>query len=108
LMQKLLGNVKTRYAPRSIDETIREWVEEIAQSLILVGRAFYFLHDDTEQEEVRISSFSSGGVLHLFGALIQWVPSCRERHWDRHDEELPREIRILNAAKVMRFDIPTS
>ncbi len=108
LMQKLLGNVRTRYAPHSVNETIRELVEEIAQSLIWFGRAYYFLHDDREQEEVHVASFSSGGVVRLFGTHIQWVPKRRERHWDREDEELPREIRILDAAKVMRFDMPIS
>lgn len=108
LMQKLLGNVKTRYAPHPADETIRKLVEEIAQSLIWFGRAHYFLHDDIEQEEIHVASFSSGGVVRLFGTHIQWVPKRRERHWDRDDEELPREIRILDATKVMRFDMPKS
>jgi O6-methylguanine-DNA--protein-cysteine methyltransferase len=108
LMQKLLGNVKTRYAPHPTDETIREFVEEIAQSLIWYGRAYYFAHDDTEQEEIHIAPFSSSGVMRLFGTHIQWVPKRRESHWDRDDEELPREIRILDAAKVLRFDMPRS
>lgn len=105
--QKLLGNIKTRYAPHSVDETIRELVEEIAQSLIWSGRAYFFLHDDTEQEKIHVASFSSDGVVRLFGTHIQWVPKRRERHWDRDDKELPREIRILDAAKIMRFDMPT-
>lgn len=105
--QKLLGNIKTRYAPHSVDETIRELVEEIAQSLIWSGRAYFFLHDDTEHEKIHVASFSSDGVVRLFGTHIQWLPKRRERHWDRDDEELPREIRILDAAKVMRFDMPT-
>jgi len=108
LMQKLLGNVKTRYESHLTDETIRNLIEEIAQTLIWFGRAYYFLHDDTEQQEIHIASFSSDGIVRLFGANIQWVPKRRERHWDRDDEELPREIRILDAAKVMRFDMPTS
>lgn len=108
LMQKLLGNVRTRYTLHSVDKTIRELVEEIAQSLIWFGRAYYFLHDDTEQEKIHVASFSSGGVMRLFGMHIQWVPKRRERHWDRDDEKLPREIRILDAAKVMRFDMPIS
>jgi hypothetical protein len=108
LMQNLLGNVKTRYASHSVDETIRELVEEIAQSLIWFERAYYFLHDDTEQEEIHVASFSSGGVVRLFGKQIQWVPKRRERHWDRDEEDLPREIRILDATKVMHFDMPTS
>lgn len=107
LTQKLLGNIKTRYAPHSVDETIRELVEEIAQSLIWSGRAYFFLHDDTEQEKIHVASFSSDGVVRLFGTHIQWVPKRRERHWDRDDEEIRREIRILDAAKVMRFDMPT-
>lgn len=108
LMQKLLGNVKTRYAPQSVDKTIRKLVEEIAQSLIWFGKAYFFLHDDTEQEEVHVASISTSGIVSLFGTLIQWVPKRRERDWDRDDEEHHREIRILNAAKIMRFDMPIS
>jgi hypothetical protein len=83
-------------------------VGEIAQSLIWYGRAYYFLHDDTEQEEVHVASFSSGGDVRLFCTHIQWVPKRTERHWDRDDQELPREMRILNTAKIARFDIPKS
>jgi len=108
LMQKLLGNVKTRYSPHPVDETIRELVEEIAQSLIWSGRAYYFLHDDTEQEEIHVASFSSGGVVRLLGTHIQWVPKRAGRHWDQDDKELPREIRILDVTKVMHFDMPKS
>lgn len=108
LTQKLLGNIKTRYAPHSVDEAIRELVEEIAQSLIWSGRAYFFLYDDTEQEKIHLASFGSDGVVRLFGMYVQWVPKRRERHWDRDDEEVSREIRILDAVKVMRFDMPTS
>jgi hypothetical protein len=108
LMQKLLGGANTRYAPHRLDEVIQELVEEIAQSLIWIGRTYYFLHDDTEQEKIHVASFSSVGIMRLFGTHMQWVPKRTLRHWDRDDEELPREIRILGAAKVMRFDMPTS
>jgi hypothetical protein len=108
LMQKLLGNVKMRYAQYLVDETIRGLLEEIAHSLICFGKAYYFLYDNTEQEEIHVASFSSVGVVCLFGAHIQWVPKRRERHWDQDDKELPREIRILDASKVMRFDMPIS
>lgn len=108
LVQKLLANVTTRYSSHSVDKTIRELAEEIAQSLILFGRAYYFLRDDSEQNEVHVVSFGSEGVVSFFGTHIQWVPKRRERHWDQDDEELPREIRILDATKVMRFDMPTS
>lgn len=108
LIQKLLGNVKTRYTSRSLDETICELVEEIAQSLILSGRAYYFLHDDKEKEKINVVSFSSDGVVRIFGKHIQWVPKRSERNFDREEEEIPREIRILDASKVMRFDMSTS
>lgn len=108
LIQKLLGNVKTRYAPHSIEETIPELVEEIAQSLIWFGKAYYFLHEDTEKEEIQVAAFSSDGVARLFGTHFQWVPKRLEKHWDQDDEQLPREIRILDATKVMRFDMPPS
>jgi len=48
---QLLSNVKTRYGPHPIDETVLEFVEEIARSLIWCGRAFYFFQEDTEQNE---------------------------------------------------------
>ncbi|EOX3348383.1 hypothetical protein ACPFTT_000792 [Vibrio cholerae] len=108
LMQKLLGNVKAKYTPHLVDETIRELVEEIAQSLIWFGRAYYFLYDGTVQDEIHIASFSSVGVVRLLGKYIQWVPKRRERHLGRDDGELPREIRFLDETKVMRFDMPKS
>lgn len=108
LAQRLLGNIETRYSPHPVDEAVRELVEEIAQSLIWSGTALYFLRDDTEQGKVYVASFSSDGVVRLFGTDIQWVPKRTERHWDRDDEELPREVRILDAAKVMRFVMPKS
>lgn len=106
LTKKLLGNIKSRYAPHSVDEAILELVEEIAQSLVRSGRAYFFLYDDAEQGKIHVSSFSSDGVVRLFGLYIQLVPKRQERHWDRDDEQIPREIRILDAAKVMRFDMP--
>jgi len=107
LMRKLLGNVKTRYAPRTIDELIRELVDKIAQSLVWFGKAYFVLYDDIEQGKIHVASFSSYGVVRLFGTYIQWVPKRWERNWDGDDEQLPREIRILDAAKVMRFEMPT-
>lgn len=107
LTHKLLGNIKTRYTPHSVDEIIRKLVEEIAQSLIWSGKAYFFIHDDTEQEKIHVVPFSSDGVARLFGTYIQWIPKRRERHWDLNEEEVPREIRILDAAKVVRITMPT-
>ncbi|MGA9701632.1 hypothetical protein [Pseudomonas sp.] len=105
--QKLLGSVNTRHAPRSVDETVRELVSEIAQTLIWHGKAYYFLHEDNDQKEIHIVSLSSVGIMRLFGKHFQWVPKRSERHWDRDSEEFPRELRILDETKVMRFDMPT-
>ena len=108
LIQKLLGNVNTQYASHSLDETICELVEEIAQSLILSGRAYYFLHNDIKKEKIHVSSFCTDGVVRIFGTHIQWIPKRRERNFNRDEVEIPREIRILDASKVMRFDMKTS
>jgi len=108
VMQKLLGNVKLRHSRRSVDETIFELVAEVAKALIWSGKAYYFIFDDPESDGVDVASFSSEGVVRLFGMHIQWVPQRSERHWDRTDAELPREIRILDSAKVIRFDMPES
>lgn len=106
LTERLLSNVRTRYGPHPADKTVREWVEDIAQSLVWLGAAHYFLKDDAESGDIHIALFGSSGVAHLFGTHIQWVPRRTERHWDRDDEEVPREIRILDSAKVMCFVIP--
>ena len=106
LTERLLSNVQTRYGPHHVDETVREWVEDIAQSLVWVGAAYYSLKDDAERDDIHIASFASSGVKHLFGTHIQWVPKRTVRHWDRDDEEVPREIRILDSSKVMCFVTP--
>jgi hypothetical protein len=106
LLQKLLGNVNTTYAGSSVDKTIRKLVEAIAQSLIWYNRAYFFFYEDTTQGKIYLHSFSTDGVASLFGKHIQWVPKRRERHFGRNDEELAREIRILNGAKVMHFEMP--
>lgn len=107
LMQKLLGSVNTRSGRNNVDKSIREFVEEIANSLIWYGKSYFFLHEDKQQKNFHVSSFKPYGVMRLFRKYLQWVPKRLERHWDRDDEELPREVRILDAAKILRFDMPT-
>jgi hypothetical protein len=104
--QRLLGNFKMRSSPHSVDATIRELVEQIAQSLIHFGRAHYFCHEDREQQEIHAVSISAGGIFSPFGKIIQWVPKRKGSHWNRDDEEHGREIRILDKSKVMLFDMP--
>lgn len=106
LAKRLLSNVQTRYGPHPVDNAVREWVEEIAQSLVWFGEAYYSLKEDAGRDDIHIASFASSGVTNLFGMHIQWVPKRTVRHWDRDDEEAPREIRILDSAKVMCFVTP--
>lgn len=106
LTARLFANVKTRYGPHSVDETIREWIEEIVRSLLWFGGTYYYLSDNAERDDIHIASFGPSGVLYLFGVIFQWVPKRRERHWDGDDEEIPREIRILDSRKVMHFEMP--
>ena len=106
LTERLLSNVRTRYGPHPIDKAIRELVEDIAQSLIWTGAAHYFLKDDAESDAINISSLGSSGIVHLFGTHIQWVSKRTVRHWDQDDEEVPREIRILDSAKILCFVMP--
>lgn len=108
LIQRLFGNIRTRYGSKHIDEAVRELVEEIAQSLIRYGTAYYFLHDTFEQEEIHIAPFSAFGVFYFFKMYFQLVPKRWERHWDSDDKEFPRELRILDWTKLMHFSMPRS
>lgn len=106
LVSRLLRSVSSSYRSSPVDVSIRQLVEEIAQSLIQVGKAFYFFYEDVENNELVISSFSSFGVFRILGTLIQWLPKRTRSHWDREDEKYPREIRILDRDKVMSFKMP--
>lgn len=108
LSDRLLGNVKTRYGPHPIDETIRSVVEDIAQSLIWFGEAYYFLHDDLEKEETHIASFSAKRIFSFGGSYFQFLPRRLERCWDSDDEVIGRELRILDRKKLMHFRLPRS
>ena len=108
LAQKLFGNIKKRYDSHHIDETVRELVEQIAQSLICFGSAYYFLHDTFDQEEIYIESFRPIGVFRFFKMYFQWVPRRSERYSDSDGKVLCRELRILDKAKLMRFNMPKS
>lgn len=106
LTERLLSNVQTKYGPHPVDKTVRKWVEEVAQSLIWFGAAYYYLNYDAECDDIYVTSFGPSGVARLFGTHFQWVPKRMERHWDRDDEEVLTEVRILDSAKVMRFVLP--
>lgn len=106
LVGRLLRSVNFSYSSSPVDVSIRQLVEEIAQSLIQARKAFYFLCEDVENNKLVISSFSSFGVFRILGTLIQWLPRRTRSHWGREDEKYPREIRILDRDKVMSFKMP--
>jgi hypothetical protein len=106
LTKRLLSNVQTRHGPHPIDETVRRWVEDIAETLICSGAAYYYLNGDAEEGDIRINSFGTNGVMRFFGTHIQWIPKRTVRHWNRDDEKIPREIRILHSTKVIRVVMP--
>jgi hypothetical protein len=105
LIQRLLNNVKLRYNPHRLDEILSEWVEEIALSLISYGVAYYFIDDAPTQPEICISSCSPDSIFHFLAVYMQFVP---KRYGSRGDEKLPRELRILDKAKLLQFNMPSS
>lgn len=108
LAKRLFENTKTRYGTRRIDEILRSMVEEIAESLVFYGTAFYFLHDSAAEEEIRIVPFGAIGVFRFLEIHFQWVPKRFVKYWDRDDEEFPRELRILDSSKLINFNMPRS
>lgn len=108
LAKRLLENISSQYSSRSTDENICTWVEQIAQSLLFSKTAYYFFHDIHEKEEFRIVRLSPDDIFKLFNTHIQLVPKRFESHWKSDGELLPRELRILEASKLIRFNICNS
>jgi hypothetical protein len=59
-------------------------------------------------EDIRIAPLSEIGVFHFLNIYFQWVPKRRELYRDCSNEVLPRELRILDRAKLIQFIIPNS
>lgn len=108
LTQKLLGNVHTKNRQYSINDTIRELIEEIAQSLVWFGKAHYFVYNICEQDKVFIRSLNSSGLFRFFSVFFQFVPKRTENHVDKENKRLPRELRVLDKTKLICFEMPRS
>lgn len=107
---RLFKNLSTgfKYTPQPVDEIIRTMVENVAQSLLRFGKAYYFLHGGPAKEEVYITSSRTERIFTLGGACFQFLPKRCVRHYGRDDEVLERELRLLDGKKLMRFCIPRS
>lgn len=106
LTKRLLASVDTRYGPNGSGETIQDWVNEIAESVIRSNKAYYHLWDDPVSENIKISSFGSSGVSTFLGVTLQWVPRHTERKWNQDEQEKPREVRLLDGLKILSFTMP--
>jgi len=105
LTKRLLENISSQHRGRSTDENLRMWIEGIAQSLLWSNTAYYFIHDIHEKEEFRIVSLGPDDIFRLFNTHIQLVPKRFENHGESDEELHPRELRILDANKIIRFNI---
>jgi hypothetical protein len=108
LTERLLLNVQTRYSRYGQSETIVALVEEIAQTLVWLGRAVYSLHDNEEQQSTRVVSCSLATFFRLFGMTFQYLPRRQERHLGSVDIILNRELRLLAPSKTLYFNWPNS
>ena len=108
LAEKLLGNIKGRQSRHCLDDTLREWVEEIAQELLHLKSAYYFLYEYTEKEELYLVPLSSVNLFQFFNICIQLLPKRRKEHWNSDGELLPAELRILDRSKLIRIDISSA
>ncbi|PMG24933.1 hypothetical protein BCT31_01310 [Vibrio lentus] len=108
LTEKLLLNVKGRYSRHCLDGVIRDWVENIAQTLVRLKTAYYFLHEDTEKAKLHIVPLSSGDLFQILNIYIQIVPKRRKEHWDSDAKLLPTELRIIDSSKLIRFDLAST
>lgn len=108
LADKLLGNIKGRRRHHCLDDTLRDWVEEIAQKLVRLKSARYFLHEDEEKNELHIVPLSSVNLFQFLNICIQYLPNRRKEHWNSDGELLPAELRILDTSKLIRIDIPSA
>lgn len=107
LAHRLLDGFETQSSPRSIDEKLTEITEEIAQSLLSNGKAFYYLHDNSEKAEMHIVSYNGESIIRIARCVFQFLPKRVEKNWDKDDLERQRELRLLNAKKTLCFGWPS-
>lgn len=105
LAKRLLVGLKSQHRYQNSDEIIRSWIEDIAQSLLWSQTAYYFVHDVQAQNEFRIIPSNFDYIFNVLGINFQLVPKRVERSWKSDEKLLPRELRFLEANKLIRFNI---
>lgn len=105
LLLKLMSSTSSKYSRSSLDHNIFMLVKEICQSLIWFDTAYYYCYDDPEQGEVILRPFAPKGIIRLADIYIQWVPKRIEKNIDCEDTLHPRELHVLDSAKIMRFEL---
>jgi hypothetical protein len=108
LAARLLTNVETRDRRGRADERLLGLIEEIAQSLVWYGRAFYFIRDHDGRDEIDIISMSSENIFKIAGNIIQYCPSRLEGRGDGGEDRTSREVRFLDRRKILHFTWPAS
>jgi hypothetical protein len=103
LAHRLLDGFETQYNPRSTDERLKEVIEDIVQSFLSNGNAFYYLHDNDEKSDTRVVSYSFESIFRIAGYLFQYLPTRVEKDWERKEVKLRRELRLLNVNKALCF-----
>ncbi|ODS05052.1 hypothetical protein [Vibrio scophthalmi] len=103
LTKRLLSNIGDQYRHLSQDERIRMWIEKTAQHLLHSSTAYYFIYDVNNKEELNIVPLSSHDIFRIFNTRIQFIPKRFKNHWENDGELLPRELRILDTNKLIRF-----
>jgi hypothetical protein len=105
LTKRLLVGLRGQHRYQNNDENIRTWIEDIAQSLLWSKTAYYFVHDVQAHNESRIIPLNFDDIFNVLGINFQLVPRRFEHPWKSDEELLPRELRILEENKLMRFNI---
>ena len=105
---RLLGSVRTRFELHPANEVVKKMIENIAESLLWFGDSYYFVTDDLEREKFYISLVPADRIFYFVGVYFHFLPKRHERHLNTDDQELPRELRILDRSKLMHFRLPRS
>ncbi|EJD6670603.1 hypothetical protein M0K80_RS06990 [Providencia rettgeri] len=101
----LIKKFRTSHNFHSTDEQIRSLIEDIAQSLIYLGAAYYFIYDNESEDDINISSFKGIGLFNFYNLFLQLVPKRLNQDSD-NNKIYQRELRLLDKSKLIKFNIP--